>query len=169
MLSAVSYQGQPDGDAMDTSDSAPSSSHSCVVKATDGKASLTTHIAPSLLPPFAERYNALLRAAFAPHLRKRDKKKEKARAEEVVKRKKELEAVVDRTLSSAGKRGSAGRSSEYPLLPSCRLCEAAGREGQRSLRLSVADRFVLRDPTSSPQSGNGRSSRSRRPRPSSVG
>jgi hypothetical protein len=108
----VTYQSGQDGDAMDTSDSAPSSSHSCVVKATDGKASLTTHIAPSLLPPFAERYNALLRAAFAPHLRKRDKKKEKARAEEVVKRKKELEAVVDRTLSSAGKRGSAGRSSE---------------------------------------------------------
>lgn len=107
---SVTYQ-SADPDAMDTSD-APSSSHSCVVKATDGKTSLTTHVAPSLLPPFAEHYNALLRAGFAPHLRKRDKKKEKARAEETGRRRKELEAVVDKGLGSEGKRGSAGRSSE---------------------------------------------------------
>jgi signal recognition particle subunit SRP14 len=142
-LMTVTYQSGLDGDAMDTSDSAPSSSHSCVVKATDGKASLTTHIAPSLLPPFAERYNALLRAAFAPHLRKRDKKKEKARAEEVVKRKKELEAVVDRTLSNAGKRGSAGRSSESFQSANDRRGGLAEREtqaeGLRPLRRSLAD------------------------------
>lgn len=109
---------------MDTSDSSASSSHSCVVKATNGSSSLTTHIAPSLLPPFVESYNALLRASFAPHLRKRDKKKEKSRAEEAIKRTKVLESVVEKGagLGSQGKRGSQGRSSEcFSLLIQTRV------------------------------------------------
>lgn len=69
-------------------------------------------VLPSLLPAFTLAYGTLLKASLAPHLKKRDKKKEKTRAEELVKEKKKLEAILAAGVSEEGKRGK-GRSREF--------------------------------------------------------
>lgn len=68
-------------------------------------------VSPSSLPAFTLAYGTLLKASFAPFLRKRDKKKERARADDQIKEKKRLEGVLSKGVGEEGKRG-AGRSRE---------------------------------------------------------
>ena len=71
--------------------------------------SLTYHhqIPASRLPEFHLRYGSLLKSSMAPCMRKRDKKREKARAEVAVKKRREL--YVDVEIGNEGKRGKGKR------------------------------------------------------------
>ncbi|KAL7412206.1 signal recognition particle, SRP9/SRP14 subunit [Mrakia frigida] len=89
----------------------------CVVKASDGEIKFSTQISPSDLPSFTLAYGTLLKASLAPHLKKRDKKKEKARAEDIVKEKKKLEAILAAGVGEEGKRGK-GRSRRQKRIKS---------------------------------------------------
>jgi signal recognition particle subunit SRP14 len=72
-------------------------------------------------------YHPLLKSTFALNLKKRDKKKEKARAETEGKRRRELEGLLERVggklEGGQGKRGK-GRGSEWSF-PSVLDLEAA--------------------------------------------
>jgi len=64
-------------------------------------------IPPSRLPEFQTRYGALLKSSMAPTMRKRDKKREKSRAEATAKKRRELYVNVE--IGSEGKRGKGRR------------------------------------------------------------
>lgn len=68
---------------------------------------LIHQIPASHLPTFHARYGSLLKASMASAMRKRDKKKEKARAEAVARRMKEVYEDVE--LGEGGKRGKGRR------------------------------------------------------------
>jgi hypothetical protein len=68
---------------------------------------LTVQIPPSQLQTFQSTYSNLLKSSLAPSMRKRDKKREKAKAEAVLKKRKE--AYVDVVIGDAGKRGAGRR------------------------------------------------------------
>lgn len=65
------------------------------------------------LPTFTAAYGALLKASMAPHMRKRDKKKERARADAADKRRKEL--YVDVLVGNDGKRGAGRRKRQRKI------------------------------------------------------
>lgn len=69
-----------------------------------GRSTLTTQIPSSRLFEFHTKYGSLLKASLAPHMRKRDKKKEKARAEAAANKKREV--YVD--VAITGKKRGAG-------------------------------------------------------------
>jgi hypothetical protein len=60
-------------------------------------------IPPSSLHTFQTHYSNLLKSSLAPHMRKRDKKREKARAEQGAKRRKEVYTDVEITGAKRGK------------------------------------------------------------------
>ncbi|KAJ9122220.1 hypothetical protein QFC24_004450 [Naganishia onofrii] len=66
------------------------------------------YIPPSQLPHFHAQYGSLLKASMAPKMRKRDKKKEKAKAELLAKKRKELYEDV----TPGGKKTQAAGSAE---------------------------------------------------------
>ncbi|KAI0782405.1 signal recognition particle, SRP9/SRP14 subunit [Irpex lacteus] len=79
----------------------------CLVRVTNGKdANFSTRVEPGQLEKFHSEYGVLLKASISPLLRKRDKKREKQRAEEVARRKKRLaeDVVVEGPKRGAGRR-----------------------------------------------------------------
>ncbi|KAJ7589637.1 signal recognition particle 14kD protein-domain-containing protein [Mycena floridula] len=83
--------------------------YKCLLRATDGKeVKLSTEVTSAELPKFNAAYGALLKASMTT-LRKRDKKREKMRAEQIVKKKKRAEMAQQAVIEGA-KRG-AGRAA----------------------------------------------------------
>ena len=119
-------------------------------------------IPASRLLEFHATYGSLLKTSYAPLMRKRDKKREKARAEAAAAHKKEVYRDID--IGSTGKRGKGHRqrvrlslsslSSSHPLTPATQgqgtgekgegEGEARGKRGQDQLELSVVVVRVLR-------------------------
>ncbi|KAG8722685.1 hypothetical protein FRC09_005864 [Ceratobasidium sp. 395] len=80
----------------------------CLVRAIDGRdIKFSTTVSSAQLPKFHAAYSALLRQSM-PGLRKRDKKKEKVKAEQIAARKAKLETDVIVTGAKRG-RGRAKR------------------------------------------------------------
>ncbi|KAI0094237.1 signal recognition particle SRP9/SRP14 subunit [Irpex rosettiformis] len=85
----------------------------CLVRVTNGKeVNFSTRVEAGELDKFHAEYGALLKASISPLLRKRDKKREKQRAEEVAHRKKRL---AENVIVEGSKRG-AGRRKRTRLL-----------------------------------------------------
>ncbi|CED85596.1 Signal recognition particle, subunit Srp14 [Phaffia rhodozyma] len=127
---------------------------SCAIKASDGKTKFTTHVPSTSLDTFSTSYGTLLKASFAPHLRKRDKKKEKSKAEILVRERKRLEVVVQKGLpDETGKRGK-GRGRHQRKVKALRKAEAAlskivGKEERKKQGdAAVADLLVGVSPSS---------------------
>ncbi|WVQ84803.1 hypothetical protein IAT38_006960 [Cryptococcus sp. DSM 104549] len=78
-----------------------------LLRAVHGDDKFSTRILASSLPSFHAAYGALLKNGMAPLMRRRDKKKEKARAEALAKKRKEL--YVDVVVGNEGKRGAGKR------------------------------------------------------------
>ncbi|KAG9109019.1 hypothetical protein FRC07_008376 [Ceratobasidium sp. 392] len=75
----------------------------CLVRAVDGRdIKFSTTVSSTQLPKFHTTYSALLRQSM-PGLRKRDKKKEKVKAEQIAARKAKLEKDVVVTGAKRGK------------------------------------------------------------------
>jgi len=64
-------------------------------------------IPPSSLSTFTQTYSTLLKSSMAPSMRKRDKKREKAKAE--MREKKRKEVWTDVEIGEGGKRGKGHR------------------------------------------------------------
>ncbi|KAG6333808.1 hypothetical protein ID866_5278 [Astraeus odoratus] len=81
----------------------------CLVRVTDGKKiHFSTHVQPADLMKFHATYGSLLKASFTT-LRKRDKKREKLRAEQVARRKQRMGEPV---VISGPKRGNGRRKRQ---------------------------------------------------------
>lgn len=100
----------------------PSKEYSCLLRATDGKSqTISTHIPPSSLPVFQAHYGTLLKSKMTQTLRKRDKKKEKARLEAAILKKKR---IMDGVSVQGPKRGNGRRKRERLEKVKVRLDEA---------------------------------------------
>ncbi|GMK56266.1 hypothetical protein CspeluHIS016_0301060 [Cutaneotrichosporon spelunceum] len=91
----------------------PEAEYDVLVRCTQGETKLSARIPASTLPTFHAAYGALLKQSMAPHMRKRDKKKERARAEAAEKRRKEL--YVDVVIGTEGKRGAGRRKRQRQI------------------------------------------------------
>lgn len=76
---------------------------------------LIAQIPPSSLSTFTQTYSTLLKASMAPNMRKRDKKREKAKAE--LREKKRKEVWVDVEIGEGGKRGNGHRQRVNSVAP----------------------------------------------------
>ncbi|KAK1232493.1 hypothetical protein PQX77_004344 [Marasmius sp. AFHP31] len=91
---------------MEPKSEAEDTEYPCLIRATDGgQVKFSTRVSSSQLPAFHREYGTLLKASMTT-LRKRDKKREKQRAEQVALRKKRLNEPV---VVDGAKRGK-GRS-----------------------------------------------------------
>ncbi|KAF8546089.1 signal recognition particle, SRP9/SRP14 subunit [Imleria badia] len=91
---------------MDDADPDGEKEYPCLIRVTDGKkANFSTHVVSSDLPKFHTAYGSLLKPSFTT-LRKRDKKCEKLRAEQLAKRKQRMAEPV---VVSGPKRGNGRR------------------------------------------------------------
>ncbi|KZV74082.1 signal recognition particle, SRP9/SRP14 subunit [Peniophora sp. CONT] len=98
----------------------------CLVRATDGnETKFSTRVQPGELEKFHSAYASLLRASMGT-LRKRDKKREKQRAEEAATRKKKR----DQTIMVDGPKRGAGRKKRQ------RKVKAAQRQEEARVRIS---------------------------------
>ncbi|KAI5454069.1 hypothetical protein NCC49_005060 [Naganishia albida] len=80
-----------DGDVTMEQEDAEHKEYDVLIRCTDGMdINFATRIPPSQLHHFHARYGTLLKASMATTMRKRDKKKEKAKAELVARKRKEL-------------------------------------------------------------------------------
>ncbi|KAI0275221.1 signal recognition particle 14kD protein-domain-containing protein [Gloeopeniophorella convolvens] len=95
---------------MDSGDE--SREYPCIIRATDGKKTkFSTHITSGQLDKFVGAYGALLRASMTT-LRKRDKKREKVRAEKQAARKQRLAEPI---LVEGPKRGKGRRKRQRKI------------------------------------------------------
>ncbi|WVR07887.1 hypothetical protein IAU60_004930 [Kwoniella sp. DSM 27419] len=78
-----------------------------LIRCTHGSDKFSAQIPASSLAAFHATYGSLLKSSFAPLMRKRDKKKEKARVEAVSKKRREV--YTDVVLGNEGKRGKGRR------------------------------------------------------------
>jgi len=107
----------PQGEAVDRE-------YPCLLRVTDGKqVNFSTHVSPSNLNKFHVMYGALLKNSM-PALRKRDKKREKERAERFALRKKKL---VEDIKIEGSKRGS-GRRKRQRMIKAAQKQEAARKK-----------------------------------------
>ncbi|KAL5533882.1 hypothetical protein ACEPAG_342 [Sanghuangporus baumii] len=90
----------------------------CILRATDGKkVKFSTHVLPGQLDKFHATYGALLKSSM-PSLRKRDKKREKDRAERVARGRKRMTEPI---IVEGRKRGASRRKRQ-------RLIKAAKKQ-----------------------------------------
>ncbi|OCF34397.1 signal recognition particle subunit SRP14 [Kwoniella heveanensis BCC8398] len=78
-----------------------------LIRCTQGDNKFSAKIPASSLSTFHATYGSLLKSSFAPLMRKRDKKKEKARAEALTKKRREV--YTDVIIGNEGKRGKGRR------------------------------------------------------------
>ncbi|WVF68329.1 hypothetical protein IAT40_003094 [Kwoniella sp. CBS 6097] len=83
------------------------SEYEVLIRCTQGDNKFSAKIPASSLPTFHATYGSLLKSSFAPLMRKRDKKKEKARAEALTKKRREV--YTDVVVGNEGKRGKGRR------------------------------------------------------------
>ncbi|WVQ95882.1 hypothetical protein IAU59_002981 [Kwoniella sp. CBS 9459] len=95
----------PMGQAQDEGDDQPE--YEVLIRCTQGDTKFSAKIPASSLATFHATYGSLLKSSFAPLMRKRDKKKEKARAEALTKKRREV--YTDVVVGNEGKRGKGRR------------------------------------------------------------
>ncbi|EJD03555.1 uncharacterized protein FOMMEDRAFT_27510 [Fomitiporia mediterranea MF3/22] len=104
----------------------------CLVRATDGKkVKLSTHVLPEELDKFHAAYGALLKSSM-PTLRKRDKKREKERAERVARSKKRMTEPVK---IEGPKRGSGRRKRQRRIKAAKKQEESRKKFEERQAKL----------------------------------
>ncbi|TFL03288.1 signal recognition particle, SRP9/SRP14 subunit [Pterulicium gracile] len=103
-----------DGDIkMDTADGGDDREYPCLLRATNGKEiSFSTRVTPTDLAKFTAHYGSLLKAQMTPHLRKRDKNKQKAKQDQANARKARMTEPV---LIEGSKRGAGRRKMQRRL------------------------------------------------------
>jgi len=107
---------------------AASKEYACIIKATNGKGvKISTQIKPDELESFHAAYGTILKSSMT-NLKRRDKKKEKARHERALLRRKKLEQDV---IPTGSKRGKGHRQYQ-------RRVQAAIKQAQ--VRRMVAER-----------------------------
>ncbi|KAG9053680.1 hypothetical protein FS842_007482 [Serendipita sp. 407] len=123
-----------DGDAIQVDSDNKTGEFSCLLRATDGRTiTISTHIQPDALPRFHTHYGSLLKTTMTQSLRKRDKKKEKARLEAIVlKKKKMLEGIT----VVGPKRGNGRRKRDRLEKARQKLEEAKKRMEQKEKKAS---------------------------------
>ncbi|EIM92874.1 signal recognition particle SRP9/SRP14 subunit [Stereum hirsutum FP-91666 SS1] len=101
----------------------------CLIRLTNGKdVNYSTHISSTSLPKFHSLYGSLLKSHLNPLLRKRDKKREKQRAEEITARKKKLNEPV---VVEGPKRGAGRKKRQRKMKAAVRQEEAKRRIEER--------------------------------------
>ncbi|KAH9953367.1 signal recognition particle SRP9/SRP14 subunit [Russula dissimulans] len=110
-----------DGDDVTMYSADDTREYPCIIRATDGKeTNISTHITSGQLDKFLGAYSALLKSSMST-LRKRDKKREKLRAEKQAARKQRLAEPI---LIEGPKRGS-GRKKRQRRVKAASKQEAA--------------------------------------------
>jgi len=100
----------------------------CLVRVTDGKSTrFSTRVEPGELLKFQAHYGNLLKASMTT-LRKRDKKREKLRAEEASKRKKEMTEPI---VLDGHKRGKGRRQQQRKIKALLKQQESQKRHQER--------------------------------------
>ena len=138
---SVTYDGPDDADAASPDDT---TEYPCLIRAMDGgKIKFSTRVRPSPftctylphvqqvepadLEKFHSGYGTLLKASMST-LRKRDKKREKLRAEELAKKKKRL---IEEVIVSGPKRGAGRKKRKRLITASVKLAEFKKRAAQK--------------------------------------
>ena len=96
-----------------------------------------TQVEPSALTHFHAAYGTLLKSSLSPHLRKRDKKREKQRAEEALRRKRRLADDDARVVVEGPKRGNGRRKRQRLVRRAEKLEQARARAREREGRASA--------------------------------
>ncbi|THH09205.1 hypothetical protein EW146_g8748 [Bondarzewia mesenterica] len=100
----------------------------CIVKLTDGdKTKFSTRVEPGQLDKFHSAYGALLKSSMTT-LRKRDKKREKQRAEQLAVRKKRLAEPI---VIEGSKRGAGRKKRQRRIKAAVKQEEAKRRVAER--------------------------------------
>ncbi|KAI0732431.1 signal recognition particle SRP9/SRP14 subunit [Fomitopsis betulina] len=100
----------------------------CLVRVTDGdETKFSTQVEPGQLESFHATYGALLKSSMTT-LRKRDKKREKQRAEEIARRKRKL---AEEIIVEGPKRGAGRRKRQRKLKAAAKQAEARKRVQER--------------------------------------
>ncbi|KAF8131470.1 signal recognition particle, SRP9/SRP14 subunit [Boletus edulis] len=130
-----------DGEDATMDDAHPDSKkeYPCLIRVTNGKhTNFSTHVIPSDLPKFHAAYGSLLKASFTT-LRKRDKKREKQRAELLAKRKQRMAEPV---VVDGPKRGNGRRKRQRKVKAAIRQEQAKERVAKRDEEKAKAQRSV---------------------------
>jgi len=110
-------------DGPDGADGAPlddTTEYPCLIRAADGgKTKFSTRVEPADLEKFHSEYGILLKASMST-LRKRDKKREKLKAEELTKKKKRL---TEEVVVFGPKRGAGRRKRKRLIAAAVKLAE----------------------------------------------
>ncbi|KAH7886359.1 signal recognition particle, SRP9/SRP14 subunit [Phlebopus sp. FC_14] len=100
----------------------------CIIRVTDGKkAKFSTHVTSADLIKFHFAYGSLLKSSFST-LRKRDKKREKQRAEQIARRKQRLAEPV---IINGPKRGNGRRKRQRQVKAALKQEEAKQRAAKK--------------------------------------
>ncbi|WWC73830.1 uncharacterized protein I206_107802 [Kwoniella pini CBS 10737] len=98
---------------MDDEENEDGPEYEVLIRCTQGDNKFSAKIPASSLSTFHATYGSLLKSSFAPLMRKRDKKKEKLRAEKLTKKRREV--YVDLEVGQAGKRGKGRRQRQRKI------------------------------------------------------
>ncbi|KAG8933440.1 hypothetical protein FRC02_011818 [Tulasnella sp. 418] len=109
-----------DGDAQMQQDINEDQEYPCLLRATDGKTHISTQIFSKDLLKFHAAYGTLLKSSMS-HLRKRDKKREKQKAERIALRKKKLEQDI---IIDGPKRGNGRKKRQRKIKAAIKQQEA---------------------------------------------
>ncbi|KAF5385292.1 hypothetical protein D9615_000936 [Tricholomella constricta] len=123
----LSYDGE-DAVMADAQASEDSREYPCLLRVTDGGSNkFSTQVEPGKLEKFHAAYGALLKASMTT-LRKRDKKREKTRAEQAAQRKKKMTEPV---VINGSKRGNGRRKRQRQVKAALRQQESQQKFKER--------------------------------------
>ncbi|XP_006453912.1 hypothetical protein AGABI2DRAFT_175658 [Agaricus bisporus var. bisporus H97] len=113
--------------------------YQCLIRATNGKdINFSTQVDPNQLHKFYSVYGSILKTSMSTTLRKRDKKKEKTRAEQTAKRKKRMTELV---VVDGPKRGANRRKRQRQVKAAIKQQESQKkfkeREGVKGGRMDI--------------------------------
>ncbi|EPT03411.1 signal recognition particle SRP9/SRP14 subunit, partial [Fomitopsis schrenkii] len=121
----LTYDGE---DAHMSSEDDSTKEYPCLVRVTDGdETKFSTKVEPGQLETFHTTYGALLKSSMTT-LRKRDKKREKQRAEDMARRKRKLAEDI---AVEGPKRGAGRRKRQRKLKAAAKQTEARKRVQER--------------------------------------
>ncbi|KAI0778856.1 signal recognition particle, SRP9/SRP14 subunit [Trametes elegans] len=116
------------GDAHMSSEQDDDKEFPCLVRVTDGKETKTsTVVQPADLDKFHSAYGSLLKSSMST-LRKRDKKREKHRAEEAARKKRRLQEQI---VIEGAKRGNGRRKRQRKIKAALKLEESKKKAQER--------------------------------------
>ncbi|PAV22572.1 signal recognition particle SRP9 SRP14 subunit [Pyrrhoderma noxium] len=127
----LTYEGE-DAVMKDGNDVSDDREYPCILRATDGKnVNISTHVLPGELEKFHSAYGALLKGSM-PSLRKRDKKREKEKAERIAARKK---LATEPIVVDGSKRGSGRRKRQRKVKAALKQEESRKKFEERQKKL----------------------------------